>query len=77
MAAVVVANNRTEANSIFLLLITKLVTNLTYLWLEGTLSVIVIFQDSKLITIRRIAIDVYVLDEIARIKPDNKDKQYH
>jgi hypothetical protein len=45
--------------------------------LEGTLSIIVIFQDSKLITIRRIAIDVYVLDEIARIKPDNKDKQYH
>ncbi len=35
--------------------------------MEETLSVLVIFQDSKLITIRRIAIDVYVLYEIARI----------
>ena len=58
MPADAVATNRTEANSIFLLLITKLVTNLTYLWLEGTLSDLVIFQDSKLTTIRRIAIDV-------------------
>jgi hypothetical protein len=58
MPADAVATNRTEANSIFLLLITKLVTNLTYLWLEGTLSVLVIFQDSKLTTIRRIVIDV-------------------
>ncbi len=57
-AAAAIATYRTEANSIFLLLITKLVTNLTYLWLEETLSVLVIFQDSKLTTIRRIVIDV-------------------
>jgi len=48
--------------------------------LEETLAVLVIFQDSKLTTIRRIAIDVYVSDEIARInhtiRTNNVTEQY-
>ena len=38
-------------------------TNLIYLWLEGTLSIVVIIQHSELLTIRRIAIDVQVQRE--------------
>ena len=51
--------NRIEANNICLFLITKIVmTNLTYLRSEGTLSLPLLFQNSILRTIRRIAIDV-------------------
>jgi len=39
--------------------ITLFNTNLIYLRLEGTLSANLVFQDSKLLTIRRIAIDVW------------------
>jgi hypothetical protein len=39
-------------------------TNLIYLWLEGTLSNVVIFYHAELLTIRRIAIDVQVQREI-------------
>ncbi len=45
-------------------LITLLNTNLLYLWLEGTLSNLVIFQDSELLTVRRIKNDVKVESEI-------------
>ena len=53
-----------EAKTIFILLITLLNTILIYLWLEGTLSNVVIFQDSELLTIRRIENDVKVESEI-------------
>jgi len=49
---------------LLLLLITFLNAILIYLWLEGTLSDLVIFQDSELLTIRRIAIDLQVQYEI-------------
>jgi hypothetical protein len=49
-----------EANTILLLLITLLNAILIYLWLEGTSSNVVIFQDSELLTIRRIAIVLQV-----------------
>ena len=48
-----------EANTIFLLLllITFFNTNLLYLWLEGTLSNLVICYHSELLTIRTIEND--------------------
>jgi len=54
-----------EARTIsLLLLITLLNAILIYLWLEGTLSNVLIFQDSELLTIRRIENDVKVEGEI-------------
>ncbi|HEX7275400.1 MAG TPA: hypothetical protein VF248_07300, partial [Nitrososphaeraceae archaeon] len=52
---------------VLLLLITLLTTNLIYLWLEGTLSNLVIFYHAELLTIRRIAIDVKVESEIVTL----------
>ena len=67
---------RIQANSIFLFLITKLVmTNLTYLRLEETLFLPLLFQNSILRPIRRIAIYVQVLDKISNI--NNRKIIYH
>jgi hypothetical protein len=49
-----------EARTILLLVITFLNTNLLYLWLEGTLSNLLLFLDSELLTIRRIGIHLQV-----------------
>jgi hypothetical protein len=49
---------------LLLLLITLLNTNLIYLWLEGTLSNVLIFYHAELLTIRRIAMDLQVQYEV-------------
>ena len=51
-----------------LLVITLLFTILIYLTLEGTLSNVLIFQDSELLTIRRIENDVKVYSEIPGVQ---------
>lgn len=53
---------------IFLLVfITFLTKNLIYLWLEGTLSSILLFEDLKLLTIGRIVNDVWVEHKIITV----------